>query len=179
MTTFGLFSNDPNRPHFWFHDWLPGFDRRTEIEDWIELNIPATWIQNNFPTEVGPVSRRKYENLSPLERKARLEAYNAHYKDAADRKNRQNAHDLYKMGQADACVQALRAGDSQADAALNFPCEEEILNNRVLWDKLKARLFTKQARHNLLKQAKNMHSIDREDLHERLEADGVLVVDQP
>jgi len=179
MTTFGLISNDPNRPHFWFHNLLPGFDRRTEIEDWIDLNIPATWIQNNFPTEVGPVSRRKYEGLSPLERKARLAAYNNRYKDAANRKNKQNAHILHQMGQSDACVQAVRAGKSQADAALNFPCEEEIMNNRGLWDTLKARLFTKQARHNLLKQAKNMHNIDREDLHMRLEADGVLVVDEP
>ncbi|KAF8420401.1 hypothetical protein EV426DRAFT_612216 [Tirmania nivea] len=179
MGTFGLFSNDPNRPHFWFHDWLPGFDRKNEIEDWIELNIPATWIQNNFPTEVGPVSRRKYEGLSPLERKARLIAYNNGYKDAANRKNKKNAHILHKMGQADACAQAVRVGGSQAAAGMDFPCEEEILKNRTLWDSLKARLFTKQERHNLLKQAKNMHNIDREDLHMRLEADGVLVVDEP
>jgi len=179
MLTFGLISNDPNRPHFWFHDWLPGFGRRNEIEDWINLNIPANWIQGNFPTEVGPVSRKKYEGLTPLERKARLTAYNNRYKDAADRKNKKNANILHRMGQADACAQALRAGKSQAAASLAFPCAEEILKNRTLWDQLKARLFNRQARHNLLKQARNMRNIDREDLHMRLEADGVLVVDEP
>ena len=179
MTTFGLISNDPNRPLYWFHNLLPGFDRRTEIEDWIELNIPATWIESNFPTEVGIVSRKKYEGLTPLERKARLVAYNNRYKDAANRKNQKNAHVLHRMGQDDACAQALRAGKSQADAGREFPCEEEILKNRALWDKLKARLFTKQARYNLLKQALNMHNVDREDLHMRLEADEVKVIDEP
>lgn len=173
---FGLISADPNRPSFWYHKWLPGWGRTHELEDWITLNIPQDWLDENFPIIPTPKTAAKFTaDYTPARRAELLKQYNEKFMEAAKRQNLVEAKDLYRAAQQQATWAALARGASQAEASDRVPKPEKIAADKELWNRMKQKVFKDQMRFNILAYSKFWHDFDERRLKERLQKQGVVV----
>ena len=176
---FGLIGNDPNRPKFWYHDWIPTMSRDNELEDWIDSNIPISWINKHFPLPDGPRTTQYFNNALPTATKQEMaNTLNQQHKDAAVRGNNRLVELLHDDGMQEATWDAIRNGKSAAKASLDFPKLEDMKAKLGPEDlnKMRQQVYSKDLLYKKLVQAKKAHDADTEKLHGRLREEGVVVI---